>query len=339
MKFPERVKQHVNQSKSFAILLYKLKDIGIFRNLTENDYGIDFEIERVIGNRVTGNYIKAQVKSQEKFKIRKDKIPTISGIDQKTLWYWSELSYRTHVILFAVDIKSENIFYTKPIFWQAIKLLDNTNKSKTIEFIKPIELDDKTEANGNNTRESTKNEITKISIFLLFDIPSLEETLYAHISILRNFETIMETYLIAYQHDPWSDLHDRNTFKSILSYCKILLYNLYAFKSDKTEDEKNIFNYQYWVEKNDDDLSNRNACLAFDLLFPPLLKKLDHLRSEIIKSRYYWYHKNSEYLKLSYELSIPNLEDISSGEEYENFKKKRSFYYQDFEVEILEQFR
>lgn len=339
MKFPERVKQHVNQSKSFAILLYKLKDIGIFRNLTENDYGIDFEIERVIDNKVTGNYLKAQVKSQEKFKIRRDKIPTISGIDQKTLWYWSELSYKTHVILFAVDLKNESIFYTKPIFWQAIKLLDNTNKSKTIEFIKPIELDVKADTKNTNNKKFTKDDITELCIFLLFDIPSLEETLYAHTSILRNFEIIMETYLIAHQHDPWTDLHDRNTFRSILSYCKILLYNLYAFKSNKTEDEKNIFNYQYWLKKNDDDLSNRNACQAFDLLFPPLLKKLDNLRSDIIKSRYYWYHKNSEYLKLSYETSIPNLEDISGGEEYESFKEKRSFYYQDFEAEILDQFR
>ena len=63
MNFPKRIEQHKHESDSFAVILYKLKEIGIFRNITESDYGIDFEIEVVNGNQVEGHCIKVQVKS------------------------------------------------------------------------------------------------------------------------------------------------------------------------------------------------------------------------------------------------------------------------------------
>jgi hypothetical protein len=62
MDFPKRIKQHTAQSDSFAILLYQLRKAGIFRNVTEHDYGIDFEIEIVHRDRVICRYVKAQVK-------------------------------------------------------------------------------------------------------------------------------------------------------------------------------------------------------------------------------------------------------------------------------------
>ncbi|TOP03863.1 hypothetical protein CGH23_24110, partial [Vibrio parahaemolyticus] len=63
MDLPKQIKQHKAESDSYAILLYKLRDVGIFRNMTENDYGIDFEIEFVKNGKVIGHYLKAQVKS------------------------------------------------------------------------------------------------------------------------------------------------------------------------------------------------------------------------------------------------------------------------------------
>jgi hypothetical protein len=38
MDLPKRIKQHKAESDSYAILLYKLKDLGIFRNVTSSDY-------------------------------------------------------------------------------------------------------------------------------------------------------------------------------------------------------------------------------------------------------------------------------------------------------------
>ena len=89
MNFPKRIEQHKHESDSFAIILYKLKEIGIFRNITESDYGIDFEIEVVNGDLVEGRCIKVQVKSSDKLKVRKDGHAKVGGIKQTTLYYWA----------------------------------------------------------------------------------------------------------------------------------------------------------------------------------------------------------------------------------------------------------
>ena len=70
MDLPTRTKQKKAESDSYAILIYKLRNVGIFRNMTESDYGIDFDIEFVADDSVTGRYIKAQVKSAEKLFVR-----------------------------------------------------------------------------------------------------------------------------------------------------------------------------------------------------------------------------------------------------------------------------
>ena len=94
MNFPKRIEQHKHESDSFAIILYELREIGIFRNITESDYGIDFEIEVVNGNQVESHCVKVQVKSSDKLKIRKkDGHAKVGGIKQSTLYYWAELSY------------------------------------------------------------------------------------------------------------------------------------------------------------------------------------------------------------------------------------------------------
>ncbi|MBW0434919.1 DUF4365 domain-containing protein [Leptospira yasudae] len=331
MNFPKRIQQHLNQSKSFAILLYKLKDLGIFRNLTENDYGIDFEIERIDQGEVKGNYIKAQVKSSEDLLIRKDNTPTIGGIRQTTLSYWAELSYRTHVILFAVDLKEENIFYTKPIFWQAVKLLDNTEKTKTIEFEKAI-LPEHFSSEKVDVNRKASEYLTNFFIHQLFDIPSLQETIHAHKSILQFFNEYAEMYEMANRHDPWCELYDHNTFKILLDHSKILLYNIFEFKKELSEDEKHLFNFDYWQKKDPDCFTNHIACQAFEILIPRLLKKLTFLRNLVIESKLYWFYRNKFYLKLVYELVIPDIDTLKIYDPENNDHK--SVFYEDLEVEI-----
>jgi hypothetical protein len=81
MDSPKRTAQRKAESTSCAILLSRLRHPGIFRNVTDNDYGVDVEIELVKGESVTGNYFKAQVKAADKVKVRKkDLVPTVGGI-------------------------------------------------------------------------------------------------------------------------------------------------------------------------------------------------------------------------------------------------------------------
>src|SRR5260221_5362390 len=88
MKLPTRTKQKKSETESLAIVNYKLGDLGIFRGQTENDYGIDLDLELVQGDQVTGRAIKIQVKSAEELKLRKDGTPSVGGIKQSTLRYW-----------------------------------------------------------------------------------------------------------------------------------------------------------------------------------------------------------------------------------------------------------
>lgn len=169
MDFPKRIKQHKNESDSFAIILYKLREIGIFRNVTESDYGIDFEIEVVNGDKVEGHCIKVQVKSSDDLNIREDGVATVGGIKQSSLNYWAEISYNLPVVAIAVDVVSETVFVSDALFWQAISKLDNTLSSKTIEF--------------GDCHDDKKN-ITKLRN-LAYGY-GLRDFIYAHKWIMRN---------------------------------------------------------------------------------------------------------------------------------------------------------
>ncbi len=334
MDFPKRIKQHKSQSDSFAILLYKLKDLGIFRSATENDYGIDFEIEIVIKDRVIGRYLKAQVKSAEELNIRNDKVPTVGGIKQTTLAYWTELSYRTHVVVFAVDLTTEKIYFTKSIFWQATKLLDGSEKTKTIEFMPAIDLseitDEKTKEDQKKI-EKTENFISTLLIQKIAFQSSIVDIIYAHKTILRNIHSVFELYTDTWHYDAWTEVQSLDVFKTFLECSKILISDLP--KSDLTEeDQKNLFNFEYWARVTDwsgDDVSNEVAKKPLKLLLPLVLDKIQTYSSLVINGAYYWIHKDMPYLKLAYKTTIPSVrsheEMINVNYERTEFENKKHF--------------
>ncbi|MBN9285568.1 MULTISPECIES: DUF4365 domain-containing protein [unclassified Flavobacterium] len=334
MDFPKRIKQHKSQSDSFAILLYKLKDLGIFRSATENDYGIDFEIEIVIKDKVIGRYLKGQVKSAEDLYIRADKKPTVGGIKQTTLLYWSELSYRTHVIVFAIDLTTEKIYFTKSIFWQAINLLDGSDKTKTIEFLPAIDFS--TEFKGKTIEEVKKQEKTEnfISTLLIQKIAfesGLVDILYAHKTTLRNIKSIYELYTDTWHYDAWTEVQSLDIFKITLECAKILIDTIP--ENDLTEEEnKNLFNFEYWARITDwswDDVSNEVAKKPLKIILPLILDKMQYYSNLVLASAYYWINKDMPYLKLVFKTSIPSErahEKIAHVDyRYEDFENKEHF--------------
>jgi hypothetical protein len=60
MKLPTRTVRQKAESDSVALLKYKLDDLGIFRDQTNSDYGIDLELELVIGGQVTKQRLSAK---------------------------------------------------------------------------------------------------------------------------------------------------------------------------------------------------------------------------------------------------------------------------------------
>lgn len=292
MDFPKRIKQRKNESDSFAIILYKLREIGIFRNVTESDYGIDFEIEVVNGEKVEGHCIKVQVKSSDYLDIRKDGVAVVGGIKQTSLNYWAEISYNLPVVAIAVDLGPEDVFVSDALFWQAIRKLDNTSSSKTIEF-------------GNCHDD-------KINVAKLRSLAygyGLRDFIYAHKWIMRNIRQVFETYVDANWYDHFCQNIDMNFFKSFLENCKVLLYFNDEFMMANAGSVDNMFDYKILQRKsnNEDELYNYIVKYAMEPLLTPLVKTLEHFRNNILSSMYYWLEKDSEYLRMAYNTKWPTI--------------------------------
>lgn len=319
MILPKRIKQKQNESESYAILLYKLRNIGIFRNLTENDYGIDFEIEIVRDGELTGKYLKIQVKSAEKLKIRKkDNVPTISGIKQSTLWYWAQLSFSTNVLIFLVDIKSENIYLTKPIFWQASKLIDGSNNSKTIEFLPVSEY---------------HAEVAKVLTSIYAVAPTIRDHIYYHMEAIRNLKQFLDLHLGIFHYDVHMPIEDECVFGQFLELCQKLLWYRNVVEKFPEEDRENPFSIHHWKKKTEYYEPYNYICQApMKILMPEFLAELKSLRQRILDGSYYWVHKNMSYFRLVYTHEIPEESEFkklaTSCNEFEsnNLKLEKDFY-------------
>ena len=342
--FPKRIKQHKSQSDSFAILLYHLRDLGIFRNATENDYGIDFEIEIVHNERVLGKYLKAQVKSAEKVKIRKDKIPTISGIKESTLRYWIELSYHSQVVAFAVDLSTETIYFTGAIFWQATCLLDGSKKTKTIKFKPAIEFPESFTKKDPKLKTKTENFVNTLLLKRIAFESSIIDIIYAHKQLLRSIKQIFELYSDTWHYDAWTEVQSLDMFKTVLDCAKILIKIPEKQKGISKSDLENLFRFEYWGSKTNwtgEDVSNQVAKLPLKIILPLLLDKMQFYSDLVIKGRYYWLHKDMPYLKLVHQVVIPKIrtheELVKLDYEDFNFNNPKTFY--DFFDEITKEYK
>jgi hypothetical protein len=317
MDFPTRTKQQKAESDSYAILLYKLKGLGIFRNQTESDYGIDFEIELISPDgAVAAEYFKAQVKSAESIYVREDGIPTVGGIKQSTLRYWCELSFRTHVIAYAVDLKTEKIYVSRPLFWQATRLLDGTNSSKTIEFIRP---DDKVDP------VKFVRAVTKAMACL----PRVTDVIYALTMAFRRLPKFLELRTDANQYDAWSAVDDTVLFRDFLEVCSILLNPLGDNAPLAVSDRAGAFSFEHWAKKSDQDgmeLTWQGAREPLKNLLPVLIMRLGEYRNMVMAGEYYWSYKNPQFLTMVVNASLPPATDNETldkwGENYEQMRSK-----------------
>ena len=291
MNLPTRTIQKQHEAESYAILLYALRKVGIFRNLTENDYGIDFEVELVENNQVTGRYMKVQVKAAEKIKVRKkDKVPTIGGISQSTLNYWAELSYSTNVIAYAVDLKTEAIYMTCPIFWQATRLIDGSAKSKTIEFV-PI--------------EKNHHKLAEIMTHLCIYAPTIREQISFHRSALRQLRSFLELYGNVFWLDACCCVDNQDVFAEFLTASQELLWHTKVNASFSSEHKDKWHSVDHWKDEHGE-LLNYICQEPMKILMPLILKELKSLRTRVMKAGFYWYTHNQGYQRLVFLHDIPS---------------------------------
>ena len=325
MNLPKRIIQKQHESESYAILVYKLRGLGIFRNLTENDYGIDFEIELVNNGKLTGKYIKVQVKSAEAVKIRKkDNVPTISGIKQSTLWYWTQLSFSTNVLVFLADIKSEAMYLTKPIFRQATRLIDGSNKTKTIEFLPVKEY-----------HAEVANVLTQAYALA----PTIRDQIYYHIEAIRHLKEFIEMHLGAFWYDAHMPIQEPFIFEHFLKLSQRLLYFRKTKNKFSKEDRHNPYSSCFWKKKSEYyELYNYICQTPLSIIIPDFMDELRNLREYIIESSYYWVHKDFEYFKLVYINKIPHeLEHKKLAETLDQFEDDKYNMEKKFD-EFMDQF-
>lgn len=317
MDFPKRIEQHKHESDSFAVILYKLKEIGIFRNITESDYGIDFEIEVVNGNQVEGHCVKVQIKSSDKLKVRKkDGHAIVGGIKQSTLYYWAELSYNIPVIAMAVDLGEENIYVSSELFWQAISLIDGTEKTKSIDF------------GGLHAVSANVVLIKKIAYGY-----GLRDKLNAHKWILRNLVSICFQYENAVGCDPWCTIGDVVFMRSFLDYSKTFL-GIKSFPGDESIKKLNLY-FDYAKLRNSTKAEEFDYNLqrkVMEAIFQILMPLLKTYQNRVKNSAFYWAFKDPEYLKLVVTTDIPNENDKEELCKYgfrneydEEYRKDREF--------------
>ena len=296
IKFPKRTLQHRNEYESMAVLLYHLRKKGIVRSFRELDYGIDLEYEYVHGNAVIGKTIKIQLKSSSNLTINSEGTPKIYNIKQSTLNYWAEISYRTNVILVAVDLSNERIYCSKPLFWQIIQQIDPTEKNKDISLI---------------GGESFTNEITCALIDSFTLAPVIHEILLNQKIALQYLEEILDFCNEVTFHDQFLDVEDTTILANILDICVVLLWDVHV--TEHFKGYKNSCNWQKlsFFYENTDDLKFHALYKPLEIIIDLLFRKLIEIRKSVLGSFCYWAVNDKEYLEMVYQYNIEQIYDES----------------------------
>ena len=319
-KFPTRPIQHVQEDKSFAILRYKLQDIGIFRDQTVSDYGIDFEFELTKGSELTGKILKIQVKSSENIQFNEDGTISVGGIKQSTLIYWAEISFSLPVILAVVDTATEDIFLSSPIFWNCIECIDDNGSTKTLRF--PVRQP-KGEENQNHAIAS---------LILNSFLPSVKDELSKIAHAMKCFRDYCTLYESIHHYDLHMPIEEVDVLDDLLEICSSLnIERVVHPYGEKLEEEElnNLYKKRWWCERMEfkyyghlEGPPNITMQKPLQFLLPRLLKRIKIHINRIVKSGYYWKARTPSTIarvfswKYTGAKSLTDIEDIGC----DNFK-------------------
>lgn len=298
--FPRRVRQHKIETKALAIFMYHLRNYGgIIRDLRENDYGIDLEYEFVSGEHVVGRFLKIQLKGFDGIKNRN---PRIRNLKQSTLNYWAQVSYRVNTIVVGVDVASERIYFTFPVFWDAISEIDNTKKRKSISFVNIGH-------NSETVDVADSNEAAAILIHHMALIPSIGELLLVHKNILARIDAILEFCSDCVYNDQFLEFEEFYELKRLLDDASVLLWRANIEKRFEGYDKTYSWHSLDFFRKNTRDgrLKYWDMRDKLDVIVVALLQELVSLRKKTIGSLCYWLVQDKNYLELVYKSNLAKL--------------------------------
>lgn len=285
---------------SFAIITRKLEKAGLFRIENQCDYGIDADLEIADSKGFsTARRLKLQIKSSQLNHRRSNGHITFGGIKQTTLEYWAETSRRILLVGIFVDLETEEIYVSEPLFWQSTQLIDgkdiaeddNNSHKRTVDFGSCSNID--------------KN-IAKLK--RISELCAIDEFVVSHKWILSKLYDIMSMYENSSGSDPFMESEDSGLFSEFLFHFG-KLYDWYC----EMQTESNRLNKRYFeteaYQSNYDMLTYSNIYGALSSLFPKLKNVLDYFRQDILNGGYYWIDRDPMYLKLVFKNTLP--EDIS----------------------------
>lgn len=307
--FPRRVNQHKNETKALSILLYHLRNFGgIIRDLRGNDYGIDLEYEFVSGENVVGRFLKIQLKGFERISPR---TPKIRNLKQSTLNYWAELSYRVNTIVVGVDVVRERMYFTFPVFWDAIACIDNTDERKSIAF----------SGIGRSTAQANIDDLNQAAAILIHHmalIPTAGELVLRHKIVLSRIDKIMELCSACLYRDQFLEFDEFEELKKLLDDASALLWRLDPGKAFESEGKSYAWHSLDFFRAGTKDGTLRYWDMRDKLnaIVIPFFKELASLRTKILDGFFYWRVKDRNYLELVYRCNVSkllrdNIEDMT----------------------------
>jgi len=288
--YPTHSHQQKHENESLAIFMYHMRKHGLIRDLRENDYGIDLEFEFVNNQAVIGKTIKIQLKALGK-KTKNGQTPSVGKLKQSTLNYWAELSYRVNVFVVLVEVETEKIWFTTPIFWEATKNIDTTNRTKSIKL------------------EQTEG-IPDVAVAILSSMPlapTVNEILILVRFYFSNFKRYIEMYDYTFHHDLLSDFDGVTEFEEILSLARVILWRTGIIGLESRGDIS-PYQWQFYQKANETLYPNNLQMQKYvHIVMKQVTMQLIWIRKQIVEAYTYWIVKDRGFYQFTFEHDLSSI--------------------------------
>lgn len=196
-------------------------------------------------------------------------------------------------------------------------MLDDNEKSKTIEFLPAVQLKSIDNSKTEKEIEKFENTISGLTVKKIAYGSSVADIIYAHRTLLRNIKSVFELYSDTWHYDAWTEVQQLDIFKTVLECSEILIgFDLpKEIEGLSTEERNYLFSFDYWARKIDwswDDVSNQIAKTPLKAIYPNLLDKIQYYSNLILEGSHYWIYKDRAYLKLVHFTKIPTFRNHSN---------------------------
>ena len=210
---------------------------------------------------------------------------------------------------------------SKQLFWQATKAIDGSDASKSITFLAAHEDGDLT---------------AKIATLMWAYAPTAADHVYAHTLALRRLKDFLGLLSDAFHYDEGTEV-EVECLRDLLEASKFLLWNRTDLWSDET-DSKYWTSYEYWKRKSEADNWDGLSCYAarplLSTLLPALIRALRRYKDVVLDGKYYWAHRNPEFLRLVHHAVLPEEYDkdalINWSEKHEHTVGIREYLTDNF---------